>query len=54
MPLPMIKTHDGVLKNAIKTFSVFLYRTPVFVAVTSLFGPNSTKIIISQLILMEN
>ena len=20
MPLPMIKTHDGVLKNAIKTF----------------------------------
>ena len=23
MLLPMIKTHDGVLKNAIKTFSVF-------------------------------
>ena len=36
MLLPMmIKTHDGVLKNAIKTFSVFFYMTPVFVAVTS-------------------
>ena len=27
MLLPMIKTHDGVLKNAIKTF--FFYTTPV-------------------------
>ena len=35
MLLPMIKTHDGVLKNAIKTFSVLFYTTPVFVAVTS-------------------
>ena len=25
MLLPLIKTHDGVLKNAIKTFSVLLY-----------------------------
>ena len=25
----MIKTHDGVLKNAIKTFLVFFYTTPV-------------------------
>ena len=30
MLLPMIKTHDGVLKNAIKTISVFIYTTPVF------------------------
>ena len=30
MLLPMIKTHDGVLKNAIKTISVFVYTTPVF------------------------
>ena len=30
MLLPMIKTHDGVLKNAIKTISVFFYTTPVF------------------------
>ena len=29
MLLPMIKTHDGVPKNAIKTFLVFLYTTPV-------------------------
>ena len=29
MLLPMIKTHDGVLKNAIKTFLVFFYMTPV-------------------------
>ena len=29
MLLPMIKTHDGVLKNAIKTFLVFFYTTPV-------------------------
>ena len=35
MPVPVIKTHDGVLKNAIKTFSVFFYMTPVFVDVTS-------------------
>ena len=35
MLLPMIKTHDGVLKNAIKTFSGFFHMTPVFVAVTS-------------------
>ena len=30
MLLPMIKTHDSVLKNAIKTISVFVYMTPVF------------------------
>ena len=35
MLLPVIKTHDGVLKNAIKTFSFFFYMIPVFVAVTS-------------------
>ena len=35
MLLPMIKTHAGVLKNAIKTFSVFFDMTPVFVDVTS-------------------
>ena len=35
MLLPMIKTHDGVLKNAIKTFSFFFDMTPVFVNVTS-------------------
>ena len=29
MLLPMIKTHDGVLKNAIKIFLVFFYTTPV-------------------------
>ena len=29
MLLPMIKTHDGVLKNAIKTFLYFFYTTPV-------------------------
>ena len=29
MLLPMIKTHDGVLKNTIKTFLVFFYSTPV-------------------------
>ena len=29
MLVPMIKTHDGVLKNAIKTFLVFFYTTPV-------------------------
>ena len=30
MLLPMIKTHDGVLKNAIKTFSVFFSNDPRF------------------------
>ena len=29
MLLPMIKTHDGVLKNTIKTFFFFFYLTPV-------------------------
>ena len=29
MLLPKIKTHDGVLKNAIKTFLVFFYTTAV-------------------------
>ena len=29
MLLPMSKTHDGVLKNTIKTFLVFFYSTPV-------------------------
>ena len=29
MLLPMIKTHDGVLKNTIKTFLVFFHSTPV-------------------------
>ena len=29
MLLPMIKTHDGVLKNTIKTFLVFFYSTPI-------------------------
>ena len=35
MLLPMIKTHDVILKNAIKTFSVCFDMTPVFEAVTS-------------------
>ena len=30
MLLPMIKTHDGVLKNAIKTFSFFFLHDPRF------------------------
>ena len=34
MLLPMVKTHDEVLKNAIKTF-FFFYTTPVFPAVMS-------------------
>ena len=29
MLLPMIKTHDGVLKNTIKTLLFFFYSTPV-------------------------
>ena len=30
MLLPMIKTHDGILKNAIKTFLVFFLHDPRF------------------------
>ena len=30
MLLPMIKTHDGVLKNAIKTFSILFLHDPYF------------------------
>ena len=47
MLLPVIKTHDGVLKNAIKTFSILFLHDPVF-------GPNSTKMLISQVLLMGN
>ena len=30
MVLPMIKTHNGVLKNAIKTFSILFLNDPRF------------------------
>ena len=53
MLLPMIKTHDG-LKNSIETFSFFLLHDPLFCGFDVIICPNSTKILISQVLIMEN
>ena len=55
MLLPMIKTHDGVLKKRNKNIFGFLLTRPPFLWLSRHnLDQISTKMLISQVLLMEN